>query len=111
MNNRLVLYFEDLNWFADERNGFRKNRSCQDHAYILNSIVKNRQSENLHTYVAFVDIQKAFDWLDRDLLMLKLFMNNINGKYTGLLKACTPVLSHLPFRANIWQTHSLVTPG
>ena len=88
LNNRLVLYFEDLNWFADEQNGFRKkNRSRQDHAYILNSIVKNRQSENLHTYAAFVDMQKAFDWLDRDLLMLKLLMNNISGKIYRAIKS------------------------
>ena len=26
LNNRLVLYFEDLNWFADEQNGFRKKK-------------------------------------------------------------------------------------
>ena len=65
LNNRLVLYFEDLNWFADEQNGFRNNRSCQDHNYILNSIVENRQSEKWHTYAAFVDMQTAFDWLER----------------------------------------------
>ena len=33
LNARLTFYFEDLGFFANEQNGFRKNRSCLDHAY------------------------------------------------------------------------------
>ena len=62
--NRLVLYFEDLNWFVDEQNGFRKNRSCQDHAYILNSTVNNRQSAKSTYICSFCRYAKCI-WLAR----------------------------------------------
>ena len=87
LNSRIVSYFEELRWFADEQNGFRRNRSCQDHLYVLNSIIRNRKCDNLHTFAAFVDMQKAFDWVDRNLLLLKLLMNNIDGKIYKSIKA------------------------
>ncbi len=80
LNNRIKTYMEDRNWFVEEQNGFRKGRSCQDHIYTLSSIIRNRQNEKKHTYAAFIDFQKAFEWIDRDLLMYKLLINDIDGK-------------------------------
>ena len=31
-------------------------------------------------YCAFVDLEKAFDWVDRDLLLYSLISHNIDGK-------------------------------
>ena len=31
LNNRLLIYLEDEHLLADEQNGFRRNRSCEDH--------------------------------------------------------------------------------
>lgn len=55
LNNRLVTYQDDNNLLVDEQNGFRSERSCLDHVFTLNSIVKNRNS----TFVTFIDLQKA----------------------------------------------------
>ena len=33
LNNRLVKYLNETNFLADEQNGFRKNRSCNDHIF------------------------------------------------------------------------------
>ncbi len=71
----------------DEQNGFRKGRSCQDHIFTLTSVLRNRQAENKPTFAAFVDMQKAFDWVDRDLLFLKLLLNNIDGKVYNAIKS------------------------
>ena len=46
LNNRLVNYLDDENITCDEQNGFRKDRSCRDHIFVLDSILKNRISEN-----------------------------------------------------------------
>ena len=54
--------------FCDEQNGFRKTRSCEDHIFSLTSIIRNRQHENKDTFVAFIVMQKAFNWVNRDLL-------------------------------------------
>ncbi len=87
INNRIISYLEDLGFFVDEQNGFRKGRSCQDHIFSLTSVIRNRQAQNQSTFTAFVDFQKAFDWVDRDLLFLKLLLNNIDGKTYSAVKS------------------------
>ena len=42
LDNRLVKYFDTLDLFSDFQNGFRRNRSCEDHAFVLFSVLKNR---------------------------------------------------------------------
>ena len=69
----------------DEQNGFRKNRSCNDHVYVISSIVRNRNKNKENTFAAFIDLAKAFDVVPRELLLYKLLLNNADGKsiYTG----------------------------
>jgi len=87
LNKRIVAYCEELNIFAEEQNGFRRDRSCTDHIFSFTSIVQNRLSENLPTFTCFIDMQKAFDWVDRDLLFYKLLQNNIDGRIYNAVKA------------------------
>ena len=87
INNRLVRYAEDLGILVDEQNGFRAKRACVDHVYSLSTLIRNRLTEGKDTYAAFVDMQKAFDWVDRDLLFYKLLCNNVNGKIYQAIKS------------------------
>ena len=72
LNDRL-LKFSERNIYCDEQNGFRPNRSCTDHIYILSSILRHRIHQNLSTYACFIDAEKAFDRVDRNLMLYKLF--------------------------------------
>ena len=80
LNNRIVSYCEITDLFCDEQNGFRKSRSCQDHIFSLTTIIRNRLKMKKDTFVAFIDMQKAFDWVNRDFLWYKLLVHNITGK-------------------------------
>ena len=60
-NKRIVEYMDINNVIEDEQNGFRKDRSCEDHIYSLTSIIRNRKNEGRDTYTCFVDMAKAFD--------------------------------------------------
>ena len=102
INKRLVKHLESNDLIVDEQNGFRAGRSCLDHVYVLSSIIRNRQSQGLPTFTAFVDMQKAFDWVNRDLLLFKLMSQfNISGRmykaiaslYTNS-SACVRLNSH-----------------
>ena len=42
--------------------------------------------ENLPTFIAFVDLKKAFDSVDRDLLWHRLGHYGISGKFLDLIK-------------------------
>jgi len=87
LNNRLMSYLETENILVDEQNGFRKGRSCQDHIFSVCSIVRNRLSQNKSTFAMYIDLQKAFDFVDRDALLYKLLRNGINGKFYNSIKS------------------------
>ena len=80
VNKRLITYLENNNLLCEEQNGFRPKRSCEEHIYTLTSIVRNRLGMGQATFAAFIDFQKAFDWVNRDILLNKLREYGITGK-------------------------------
>ena len=88
LKNRIIRYCEMLNLIHDEQNGFRSGRSCVDHLFSLCSIVRNRinQSTCKNTFVAFIDMEKAFDWTNRNLVFYRLLEFNIDGKMFNVIK-------------------------
>ena len=80
LSNRILSYCELCNILVDEQNGFRKNRSCNDHIFILSSIIHNRLNNGKPTFAAFLNMEKAFDKVDRNLLLLRLLQYGIDYK-------------------------------
>lgn len=83
LNNRLMVYLEDNELLVDEQNGFRRQRSCLDHIFSLNSVIQNNNS----TFVTFIDLQKAFDTVDRELLQYCLLTHGIDGNFYHSIKS------------------------
>lgn len=77
LNNRLTDYLEDNDILVDEQNGFRKNRSCENHVLTLNNVIQNRDS----TFVTFIDLHKAFDLLEYCILH-----NGVDGNFYNIIK-------------------------
>ena len=72
INDRVTCYFDKMEMLCDEQNGFRRHRSCQHHIFNLTSVVRNRICNGEQTYCAFVDFRKAFDVINRQLLVYSL---------------------------------------
>ena len=53
LNNRISDYLECNQLLAEEQNGFRKGRSCQDHVFTLNTILEGRKSIGKSTFTCF----------------------------------------------------------
>ena len=77
----MQLYLEKNHLLVEEQNGFRATRSCLDHALVLFSILRNRKSLGLNTFISFIDFQKAFDSVVRHLLLFKLSQLGIANKF------------------------------
>ena len=71
------------NELLSEQNGFRSGRSCEDHVFTLNSIIRNNES----LFASFIDLKKAFDFVDRDMLLYKLLLYKIDGKMYESIKS------------------------
>ena len=87
LTKRLQNFLEKNNILVDEQNGFRAARSCIDHIFVLCTILRNRKSLGLGTFLAFIDYKKAFDSVDRSLLLYKLSEIGINGKFYSAISA------------------------
>ena len=87
INARVNSFFEEEGMYHDEQNGFRAKRSCEDHIFVLSTIIGNRILQGLSTFCAFIDMKKAFDWVNRELLFYVLLKNGIKGKIFNNIKA------------------------
>jgi len=52
----------------EEQNGFRIGRPCIDNVFIIKQIMEKRRKFNLTTHMAFLDLEKASDRVDRNQL-------------------------------------------
>ena len=87
LNERLISWNEQHNIIVDEQNGFRKKRSTLDHLTTLTSIIETRKKARKSTYCAFIDFQKAFDTVNRDILWQKLQNVGIKDKLFASIRA------------------------
>ena len=88
INNRIVKKVEANQTIAEEQNGFRPKRSCEEHLFVLTSVIKSKLELKQSVYAAFVDFNKAFDWVDRHLLFYKLIHDyNVKGNIYWAIKS------------------------
>ena len=81
LNARLTEVVERHRILGETQNGFRKGRSCSDSAFILNSVLWKRVAKRKKTHLAFLDLTKAYDSVDRSVLWKKMKKLGIGGKF------------------------------
>jgi len=52
----------------EERNGFRIGRSCIDNVFTIKQTTEKKREFNPETHIAFLDLEKAFDRVNRKQL-------------------------------------------
>ena len=87
--NRLEKRLEEGNIkISPNQAGFRKKYRTSDHIFVLTTIVTKIVKINKNRlYVAFIDFQKAYDSINRRLLLQKLKDWNIEGLFYENIKA------------------------
>ena len=53
---------------TETQNGFRKGRSCTDPTFCLKLLIEKWRQFNLETHLLFIDYEKAFDNIQRQIL-------------------------------------------
>ena len=86
INARLNLYLECAGYIGDEQAGFRRSHSTSDHIFALHLIISIYKAKNKRLFAAFIDLKKAFDFVDRAILWRKVMAMNINGKILNVIK-------------------------
>jgi len=79
LNKRLQTFLEKNQLLVEEQNGFRLGRSCIDHIFVMCTVIRNRKMLGKETFLCFIDFKKAFDCVNRNLLLFKLSRIGIVG--------------------------------
>lgn len=72
VKDQLLEYFELNNLFASQQSGFRKVHSCETSITDVLSEWKDAVDNNLVVVAVFIDLKRAFETVDRQLLLHKL---------------------------------------
>ena len=70
----------------EQQAGFRKDRSCTDQIAALRIIIEQSLEWNTSLYLNFVDFEKAFDSLDREVLWNLMALYGIPQKFINIIR-------------------------
>lgn len=83
VTDRLSYYMESKGLFSAYQSGFRKGRGTMDSILCLEAAVRKAQTNKESVIAVFFDVEKAYDMLWKDGLLIKLDRLGIKGKLIG----------------------------
>jgi hypothetical protein len=72
---------------GEVQGAFRKDKRIEDHIFTLQGLCSVRKFKNRKTYLAFLDLSKAFDRVWRDGMFYLLWKSGIQCKCWKLLRS------------------------
>lgn len=76
--------------------GFKAGHRTADHIFVINTLVnKIVRVEKKRLFIAFIDFHKAYDSVNRNLLLIKLLRLGISGLFYRNIKASLNSISYL----------------
>ena len=85
LNKRLELWLDERQILREEQAGFRKGYSPSDRMFVLNALISKYCKGNGKLYVAFLDLSRAFDNVDRIILFRTLLGTGIPSPFLRVL--------------------------
>ena len=72
---------------GEEQGGFRKGRGCVDQIFVVRQMCEKFSAKGKEVYVAFMDLEKAYDRVDRRALWQVVGLYGVGGKLLRALKS------------------------
>lgn len=105
MKNRVVKFLNKTNFFSSVQFGFQKEKSTEDALLRFCSQIFSNLDRKLFTSGLFVDISKAFDMVNHEILLRKLNKAGFRGFMLNWFKS---YLENRPQRVKIDDTRSRI---
>lgn len=84
--SRISNYCEDRGIFPEEQCGFRPTRSTVDMLFVVRRLQELGRDRKIPLYMCFIDLQKAYDSVDRELLWQVLTRVGIPTKMLTIIR-------------------------
>ena len=82
VHNQLYAYLQDRNILSSEQSGFRPNHSTQTALIDVTDHILTGMEDGKVTGIVFLDLQKAFDTVSHDLMLMKLYDLGVRDELT-----------------------------
>lgn len=87
ISERILKFVEDRHLLTDQQNGFRRGKSTTRALYqVVNEIIHSLNNKN-ETTAVLLDLSKAFDCVDHNILLNKLERYGIRGISNDLIRS------------------------
>ena len=84
--SRRLSTFAEEEILTEAQGGFRSERRCADQILILRGVCELRRKEKKGTYMAFLDVSKAYDTVWREGLWRKMQQYGVEEKFVRVCK-------------------------
>ena len=83
---RLSKVLEDNNVLEDNQIGFRPGRGTADAILIINTIINKYKNKKKPLHIAFLDLTKAYDRVNREVMFEKLTEAGLGGRTRQIIQ-------------------------
>ena len=87
INHRMKWYLETEGILVPQQAGFRQCYSTEDQATYLSQVIEDAFQDKQHVLTAWIDLEKAFDKVWKEGLLVKLQQSGIQGKMFRWVKS------------------------
>lgn len=84
---RLETHMTNTNMISPNQIGFRRGYRTSDHVFLLKTLITKTLKQKKRLFAAFIDFKKAYDTVDRSLLLKSVHRTGVQGKFLSNLKA------------------------
>lgn len=84
---RIIKFLESNNLLANSQHGFRHNKSTMSALLSILDVIYSQLDKNNNVIALFVDLTKAFDCVDHEVLLKKIELYGLRGKCNDLLRS------------------------
>lgn len=79
VKEQLVAFIENNEILIREQSGFRPKHGCESAVMLILDKLKTNIVNKLYTKAIFIDLKRAFDTIDRNILVRKLYCYGVRG--------------------------------
>ena len=87
VRDQVNRWVEESGMLGDVQGGFRKGRRTEDNIFIVKRLIEMTRRRKVCLFVAFIDMEKAYDRVHREILFEVLRAYGIHEKMVSLIES------------------------